>query len=59
MLTKQAHADALKKIAETEARDEKNAFEAGFVKAASDMGLTEAEYADFYAAGMAKLTPAK
>lgn len=46
--TKQAHADALAKIAEVDNRDSANAYELGFYKAAADMGLNDAQFAEFY-----------
>ncbi len=48
MMTKQAHAAALKKIAAIEAIDRNNAFEIGFAKCAQDLGLDETQFGKLY-----------
>lgn len=56
-MTKTAHADALKKIAEVDQLDSNNAVELGFLKAAQDMGLDEAQYSAFRQAAIELTTP--
>ncbi len=56
MMTKQAHEQALQKIAAVDERDRNVAFEAGFMKAAQDAGLNEAEYAIVYAEALKRLS---
>lgn len=46
-MTKQAHSEAIQKIAALDERDSANAVEIGFMKAAQDMGLTEEQYLAF------------
>ncbi len=58
MFTKQAHAEALQKIAAVDERDAACAFEAGLMKAAMDLGLNEAEYQLFRAEVEARLKAA-
>jgi hypothetical protein len=64
--TKQAHQEALTKIAEQDARERNDAYELGFIKAAQDMGLNEEQFAQFHAHALkiqeterAAATPAK
>ncbi len=48
MMTKQAHAEALQKVAAVEKNDRAAAFEVGFAKCAQDMDLNEAQYQKLY-----------
>jgi hypothetical protein len=59
MMTKQAHAEALQKIAAIDERDRNVAYEAGFMKAAQDADLTKEEYALVYAEALKRLAPKK
>lgn len=57
-------AEQQQKLAQIEQFDREQAFEAGFAKAASDLGLNDEEFKEFYEAGCEKLaaaqqTPAK
>lgn len=47
--------DQLKKLAEQEAFDREQAIELGFAKVAQDLGLSEAEFKEFYGIGCQKL----
>ncbi len=59
-MTKTAHAEALKKIAEIDQRDANAACELGFAKAAHDLGLNEEQYRLVYAKALeVQKTPAK
>lgn len=57
-LTKQAHEEAQKKIAEIDERDADHAFELGLMKAAQDLGLDQKEYDLFRAETIARLQKA-
>ncbi len=46
-MTKQAHDEAMTKIAAIDERDANNAVELGFLKAAQDMGLSQDQYNAF------------
>lgn len=52
-------ADQQKKLAEVEQFDREQAFEAGFAKAAQDLGLNDQEFRQFYQAGCQKLDSAQ
>lgn len=45
-------ADQMKKIAEVDRFDREQAFEAGFAKIASELGLNEQEFKNFYQIGV-------
>lgn len=53
--TKLSH-DQQQKLAEVEQFDREQAFEAGFAKAASDLGLNDQQFRGFYEAGCEKLS---
>lgn len=52
-------ADQQKKLAEVEQFDREQAFEAGFAKAAQDLGLNDQEFRQFYQAGCEKISNAE
>ena len=52
-------AEQQQKLAEIEQFDREQAFELGFTKAASELGLNEAEFKEFYEAGCEKLAAAQ
>ena len=58
-MTKEAKAEALTKIAKAEKFDKEQAFEIGFAKAASDLGLSDTEFKNFYDIGVQTLVNAK
>lgn len=59
MMTKTAHADISAKIAPLDAQDRANAYELGFVKAAQDLGMSEAQFVATYNTALAQVQPRK
>jgi hypothetical protein len=53
--TKQAHAELTKRIQPTDMRDSAMAFDAGFTKAAQDLGLNQSEFESFAAIAKEKI----
>jgi len=58
-MTKEARDEILTKIAEAEARDREQAFEAGFAKAAADLQLDADGYRTLYQIGCEQLAANK